>query len=106
MTRTDCIETHEIRRDRNARLLAYNALNNAGQGFDPSDDLGGWRLLHEARTTDDVSVYEEIDTDGDVWLVLVGTDGTGSDDSRWAVRVGETGVEIDNDGSIARRARG
>lgn len=61
----------------------FTILNNQGLGFDPSDEIDGWILRRAAETTDDVSVYE----DEEGATVLVGTDGSGSDDSRWAVRV-------------------
>jgi hypothetical protein len=74
---------------------AFATLNNAGEGFDPSHDIDGWEVEREAATTDDVAVYSYTDDEGDRWLVLVGTDGTGSDDSRWAVRVGDAGVDVE-----------
>ena len=65
--------------DRNA---LFTAGNNAGDGFDPGSMLTGGRPTHRADTTDDVSVYV---VGGKA--ILVGTDGTGDDDSRWAVEV-------------------
>jgi len=72
---------------------AHSLLNNRGEGFDPTGDIDGWELVYEARTTDEVSVYRHTDDEGDFWVYLVGTDGSGSDDSRWATRVGDVGVE-------------
>lgn len=60
---------------------AYSAANDAGQGFAPLE-INSWRLVREAETTSDVDVYE----DEDGLIVLVGTDGTGSVESYWAVR--------------------
>ena len=60
----------------------FSARNNAGEGFDPSGEIDGWALVFGAATTDDVAVYR----DGDD-AVLVGTDGSGDEDSRWAVRI-------------------
>lgn len=60
----------------------FSTLNNSGEGFDPTAEIGGWTLHSAARNTSDIAVY----VDG-ADVVLVGTDGTGSDDSRWAVRV-------------------
>ena len=56
---------------------AFALGNNAGDGFDPDADIGGWDLVHAAETDDSVSVY----TDGED-VVLVG-DANGA----WAVRV-------------------
>lgn len=82
---------------RNARLAqqAFTVLNNAAEGFDPTFEIDAWALVRRAETTDDVSVYTTTDDQGDEWVILVGTDGMGSDDSRWAVRVGDTGVEVE-----------
>lgn len=88
----DYIEQDEILRDPRAASLAYVTLNNAGKGFDPEPDLEGWTLLRSAESTDDVSVYEVTDDEGDRWIVLVGTDGSGREP--WAVRVGDTGVAV------------
>ena len=63
----------------------FAALNNAGEGFDPADEIAAWTLVEAADTTDAVSVYR----DESGATVLVGTDGSGDDDSRWAVRVPE-----------------
>jgi hypothetical protein len=60
----------------------FTRLNSEGEGFDPTEEIGEWKLVWLAGTTDDVAVYR----DGDD-VVLVGTDGSGDDDSRWAVRV-------------------
>ena len=64
------------------RVALFTAGNNAGDGFDPAAMLTGGRPTHRADTTDDVSVYVIGDE-----AILVGTDGTGDDDSRWAVVV-------------------
>lgn len=76
----------------------YDELNNAGQGFDPSAEIGGWTLLRAAETTDDVSEY--VDEDGQ--LVLVGTDGSGDEDSRWAVRVEHEGLPTGDEVAVWR----
>ena len=55
----------------------FTRLNNAGEGFDPDDDLGGWDLVYRAQNDTEVSVY----ADGDD-AILVG-DANGA----WAVRV-------------------
>ena len=55
----------------------FTRLNNAGEGFDPDDDLGDWDLVYRATTDDEVSIY----ADGDD-AILVG-DANGA----WAVRV-------------------
>lgn len=60
----------------------YNRCNNEGCGFDPSSEIAGWTLIRAAATTDDPAIYE----DADGLYVLVGTDGMGTDESRWAVR--------------------
>lgn len=60
----------------------YARCNNEGGGFDPSPDIDGWALIRAAATTDDPAIYE----DAEGLYVLVGTDGMGSDESRWAVR--------------------
>lgn len=91
------IEQSDIIRSAASAHAAYAALNNAGEGYDPTgDDLV---TVSEADTTDGVSIYRWTDDDGDQWLVLVGTDGRGSEDSRWAVRVPECGVRVDADGA-------
>ena len=56
--------------------------NNDGDGFDPSGDLDGMALGHDATDTSDVAVYYR-----DGRAILVGTDGSGDDDSRWGVEV-------------------
>lgn len=61
----------------------FSARNNAGAGFDPSAAIDTWTLVLVASSTSDVSIY----TDESGATVLVGTDGIGSDDSRWAVRI-------------------
>lgn len=61
---------------------AFSALNDAGEGFDPTDEIKSWRRVRRAETTDDVAVYR----DGKD-AILVGTDASGDDDSRWAVRI-------------------
>ena len=102
------------RAGRSAAALAFSELNDAGKGYDPTgDDLG--ELVRDAETTSDVAVWRWTDESGDEWLILVGTDGSGSDDSRWAVRVGDTGVtlsdvrvehaEDENGGPGVRRTR-
>ena len=63
------------------RHALYTAGNNAGDGFAPNI-TERWTLHHTARATDDVAVY----TDDHDRPVLVGTDGMGTDESRWAVR--------------------
>jgi len=60
----------------------FTRLNSEGEGFDPTEEIGGWKLVWLPDSTDGVTVYR----DGDD-AVLVGTDGSGDDDSRWAVRV-------------------
>ena len=55
----------------------FTRLNNAGEGFDPDDDLGDWDLVYRATADDEVSIY----ADGDD-AILVG-DANGA----WAVRV-------------------
>lgn len=89
------ITTAEILRNDRDASAAYTILNNQGEGFDPSDDIADWTLVSEADTTDGVSVYTDTDGLGNVYLVS--TDGSGSDDSRWAVRVGDVGVEYGDD---------
>ena len=60
----------------------YARCNNEGGGFDPSSEITGWALIRATTTTDDPTIYE----DADGLYVLVGTDGMGTDESRWAVR--------------------
>jgi len=60
----------------------YQRINDAGDGFDPTREIDAWTLVYRAQNTDEVSIY----ADGDD-AILVGTDGMGDDDSRWAVRV-------------------
>ena len=60
----------------------FSRLNDEGEGFDPAEEISEWKLVWLAGSTDGVAVYR----DGDD-AVLVGTDGSGDDDSRWAVRV-------------------
>jgi len=55
---------------------------DAGDGFDPTSRIGFWELVYASSSTDQVSIYR----DGDD-AILIGTDGMGDDDSRWAVRV-------------------
>ena len=91
----DTIEISDLTRlDSLARRTAFTVLNNAGKGFDPEPEIDAWTLVRLTDNTDDVSVYRYTDEDGDTWHVLVGTDGTGSDDSRWAVRIGEAGLDV------------
>jgi hypothetical protein len=65
-------------------LDLFRAGNDAGDGFAPPEDMvgEGWELFASRDSTDDVEVW----LDNKRRIVLVGTDGTGSDDSRWAVR--------------------
>ena len=67
--------------DRDDASATFIRLNNAGEGFDPTE-ISEWKLVWLADSTDGVAVYR----DGDD-AILVGTDGSGDDDSRWAVRV-------------------
>lgn len=60
----------------------FSRLNDQGEGFDPAEEIGGWKVVWLADGTDGVAVYQ----DG-YDAILVGTDGSGDDDSRWAVRV-------------------
>ncbi len=62
----------------------YNEKNNVGEGFDPSDDISSGRLelVIEAGNTSEVSVYKNVFD-----VILVGTDGSGSEGSRWAVEL-------------------
>lgn len=86
------ITTDSILRSADDARLAFSILNNAGCGFDPSDEpVATWRRVRGAATTDDVSVYTDTDGAGDEWVYLVGTDGSGREP--WAVRVGAVGVE-------------
>jgi len=66
----------------NDRDALFTSGNNDGDGYDPEADIQGLLPVHTAETTDDVSVYLLGDR-----AVLVGTDGSGSDDSRWGVTV-------------------
>jgi hypothetical protein len=64
--------------DRNDEATStFSKLNDAGEGFDPDDDLAGWELVSRAANMDDVSIY----ADGDD-AVVVGDAG-----GLWAVRV-------------------
>ena len=64
--------------DRNDEASAtFTQLNDAGEGFDPDDDLAGWELVYRAQNMDEVSIY----ADGDD-AILVGDAG-----GLWAVRV-------------------
>lgn len=69
----------------NELIGLYNEKNNAGEGFDPSDDISSGRLelVIEAGSTSEVSVYKNVFGD----VILVGTDGSGSEGSRWAVEL-------------------
>jgi len=60
----------------------FSRLNNEGEGFDPADEIAGWKVVWLADDTNGVAVYR----DGDD-AILVGTDGSGDEESRWAVRV-------------------
>jgi len=60
----------------------FSRLNDEGEGFDPAEEISEWKLVWLADSTDGVAVYR----DGDD-AILVATDGSGDDDSRWAVRV-------------------
>lgn len=80
---------------RSVQRLAFRTLNDRGQGFDPTGIDSLWDLREHAATTDDVAVYRAQDAEGDEWVILVGTDGTGSEDSRWAVRVSAAGLDLD-----------
>jgi hypothetical protein len=91
MNRT--ITQTSILRSRRAAGHAYSILNNRGEGFDPTGEDSAWTLCRTAESTDDVSVYFHTDDDGDQWVILVGTDRSGSDESCWAVRVGDVGVD-------------
>lgn len=73
--------------------LAYGTENNQGHGFDPAE-LDEYELtpIREPHSTSDVAAYTYTDELGDLWLVLVGTDASGSDESRWAVKIGDVGV--------------
>lgn len=62
----------------------HSRINNKGLGFDPSDEIESWQLISLATSTDKVSVY----TDGKN-IFLVGTDATGSKDSRWATKMSD-----------------
>lgn len=62
----------------------HSRINNKGLGFDPTDEIETWELISLASTTDKVSVY----TDGEN-IFLVGTDATGSDESRWATKMSD-----------------
>ena len=65
------------------RASLYDAGNTAGDGYDPTADIADASSpVHAAETTDDVSVYHV----GDV-AILVATDGSGDDVSRWGVAV-------------------
>jgi hypothetical protein len=85
------ISQDDILRSRTLAVRAFDIENNAGRGFDPASEIDDWTLVRSASSTDDVSVYSDR-FGGDVWVFCVGTDGTGSDDSRWAVQVGAVGV--------------
>jgi hypothetical protein len=87
------ISQDDILRSRSDARYAFSVLNDQGEGFDPTGEDSAWTLRRDAETTDDVSVYTHTDDDGDLWVILVGTDQSGSDDSRWAVRVGAVGVD-------------
>jgi hypothetical protein len=64
--------------DRNDEATGtFSELNDAGEGFDPDDDLAGWELVARAANMDEVSIY----ADGDD-AILVGDAG-----GLWAVRV-------------------
>jgi len=76
------ISISSIRASRAAASRAYSALNNRGEGYDPSDTLEGLELIRSAENTSDVTVYAAA-----CGLVLVGTDGSGSTRSEWAVDV-------------------
>ena len=60
----------------------YRQINDAGDGFDPTSRIDSWELVYASSSTDHVSIYR----DGDD-AILVGTNGMGDEDSRWAVRV-------------------
>ena len=60
----------------------FSRLNDQGDGFDPAEEIAGWKVVWLADGTDGVAVYQ----DG-YDAILVATDGSGDDDSRWAVRV-------------------
>jgi hypothetical protein len=64
--------------DRNDEATStFSKLNDAGEGFDPDEDLAGWELVSRAANMDEVSIY----ADGDD-AVVVGDAG-----GLWAVRV-------------------
>ena len=71
-----------LRDDQKEAGRLFQRLNNAGEGFDPEDDIADWDLVYRAQNDTEVSIY----ADGDD-AILVATDGSGDDDSRWAVRV-------------------
>jgi hypothetical protein len=55
----------------------FSRLNNAGEGFDPDDEIAAWDLVYRAQNDTEVSIYE----DGyDAILV-------GDVNGPWAVRV-------------------
>ena len=93
------IEQEDILRNAGMAQMAYSALNNAGQGFAPM--TGQMTLVRPASTTDGLAIYRLTDEDGDQWLVLVGTDASGSEDSEWAVRVPELGVHVTDEGEYS-----
>lgn len=55
----------------------FRRLNNAGYGFDPSDEMDGWTLIYRAQHNSEVSIYRDNEE-----AVLIG-DANGP----WAVRV-------------------
>lgn len=55
----------------------FTELNDAGEGFDPDDDLADWELVYRAQNMDEVSIY----ADGDDAILV------GDADGLWAVRV-------------------
>jgi|GEM_PF-6731463 len=84
------ISISSIRASRAAASRAYSALNDRGEGYDPSDMLDGLELIRGAENTSDVTVYAA----GCGGLVLVGTDGSGGQWSEWAVDVDVDGVHV------------
>lgn len=61
----------------NEAISTFGYLNDAGEGFDPDDDLADWELVYRAQNMDEVSIYE------DGYDAILVADANGP----WAVRV-------------------